>query len=110
MEAAILKQTLKMKIIKPNLFLKNSHNHIHLTNVTFVYYATNHFMEVFYDYCILFRNYWEKSNIHSELMTSQPYRFASSKPDISKFSIFNNFLVYSPICVKFAPNDFVLVK
>ena len=73
MEAAILKQTLKMKIIKLNLFLKNSHNHIHLTNVTFVYYANNHFMEVFYEYCILFRNYWEKINIHCKLVTSQPH-------------------------------------
>ena len=43
-EAAILKQTLKMKIIKLNLFLKNIHNHPHLTNVTFAYYANNHFM------------------------------------------------------------------
>ena len=25
---------------------------------------------------------------------------------LSKFSIFNNFLVYSPICMKFAPNSF----
>ena len=47
MEAAILKQILKMKNIKLNLFLKNNHNHTHLTNVTFTYYANNHFMEVF---------------------------------------------------------------
>ena len=61
MEAAILKQTLKMKNIKFNLFLKNNHNHTHLTNVTFAYYANNHFKEVFYEYCTLFRHYWEKS-------------------------------------------------
>ena len=36
-----------MKIIKLNLFLKNIHNHTHLTNVTFAPYANNHFMEDF---------------------------------------------------------------
>ena len=49
MEAAILKQTLKRKIIKLNLFLKNVHNHTHMTNVSSAYYANNHFMEVFYE-------------------------------------------------------------
>ena len=49
MEVVILKQTLKMKIIKLNLFLKIIHYHTHLTNVTFAYYAYNHFMEVFYE-------------------------------------------------------------
>ena len=105
---AILKQTLKTKIIKLMLFLKNSHYYIHLTNVTFVYYVNNHFMEVFYEYCILFRNHWETINIHCKLVTSQPHWFAGPQLDISKFSIFSNFLVYSPICVKFAPNDLVL--
>ena len=61
MEAAILKQILKMKIIKLNLFLKIIHNHTHLTNMTVAYYANNHFMEVFYEYYTLFRHYWEKS-------------------------------------------------
>ena len=51
----------------------------------------------------------EKKKIHilCELVTSQPHWFASSQLDISKFSIANNFLVYSPICVKFAPNSSV---
>ena len=73
MEAAILKQTLKMKSIKLNLFLKSIHKHIHLTNVMFFNYANNHFMEVFYEYCTLFRHYWEKVNIYCELVTSQPH-------------------------------------
>ena len=74
-EAAILKRTLKMKSIKLNLFLKNIHNHTNLTNLTFVCYANNHFMEVFYEYCALFRHYWEKINIHRELhvVMSQPH-------------------------------------
>ena len=46
--AAILKQILKMKSVNLNLCLKNIHNHTHLTDVPFVYYANNHFMEVFY--------------------------------------------------------------
>ena len=34
--------------------------------------------------------------------------FVGSHLDISKFSIVNNFLIYSPICMKFAPNSSVL--
>ena len=44
MEAAILKQTLKLKIIKLNLFIKSMHTHLLLTNVIFVYYVNSHFM------------------------------------------------------------------
>ena len=39
---------------------------------------------------------------------SQPHRFSGSQLDNIKFSIFNNFHVYSPICMKFAPNGVVL--
>ena len=44
MEAAILKLTLKLKIIKLNLFLKSMHTPTQFTNVIFVYYVNNHFM------------------------------------------------------------------
>ena len=37
MEPAILKQTLKLKIIKLNLFLKNMQTHAHLTNAMLVF-------------------------------------------------------------------------
>ena len=37
--AAILKQTLKLKIIKLNLFIKCMHTHLQLTTVIFVYYV-----------------------------------------------------------------------
>ena len=39
---------------------------------------------------------------------SQPYWFSGSQLDISKFSVFNSFFVYSPICMKFAPDSLVL--
>ena len=58
--------------------------------------------------------YWalleKKINIHYELVTSQTHWFFGSKLDFSKFSIFNNFLVYSSICMKFAPKSLVLEK
>ena len=34
-------------------------------------------------------------------MTSNPHWFSCSQLDFSKFSVFNNFLVYSTICMKF---------
>ena len=49
----------------------------------------------------------KKINSHCELVTSQPHWFFGSQPDISKFSILNNFLIYCPICMKFAPNSLV---
>ena len=52
---------IKLKIIKHNLFLKSMHTHTHLTNVIFVYYANNHFMELFYECCTFIRHYWTKS-------------------------------------------------
>ena len=61
MEAAILKQTFKPKIIKLNVCLKNIYTHMYLTNVIFVYYVNNHFMELFYEYYTFILNYWEKS-------------------------------------------------
>ena len=57
MEAAILNKREKYK----TQFISQKYSyHSHLTNVTFVYYANNHFMEVFYEYCTLFRQYCEK--------------------------------------------------
>ena len=50
----------------------------------------------------------EKININSEVVTSQPHWFSGSQLYISKFSIFNNFLVYCPIFMKLAPNSLVL--
>ena len=38
----------KLKIIKPNLFLKSMHAHTHLTIVILVYSANNNFMGLFY--------------------------------------------------------------
>ena len=73
MGAAILKYTLKLKIIKLKLFLKNMQTHAHLTNVILVYYATNHFVGLFYEYCYFIRQLLEKINIHCELVTSQPH-------------------------------------
>ena len=52
--AAILKQTLKMKILKLSLFLKNIHNHTHLTNVTFAYYAKKSFFGGYFMNIILY--------------------------------------------------------
>ena len=84
------------------------HTHTHLTNVIFVYYANIHFIELFYEFCTFIRHYWKKKiNSHCELVTSQPHWFSGSQPDISKFSILNNFLIYCPICMKFAPNRLV---
>ena len=88
MEAAILKLSLKFKIMKLNLFLKKMHTHILLTVTMFAYYVNNQY--------------------HCELATSQPHWFSGSQVDISKFSIVNNFRLYSPICMKFAPNSLVL--
>ena len=79
-----------------------------LTNVIFVYYANNHLIGLFHEFCTLVRHYWKNINIHGELVTSQPHWFSSSLLEISKFSIFNNFLIYCPICMKFAPNSLVL--
>ena len=74
--AAILKLILNLKIIKLNLFLKSMHTRTHLTNVLFVYYANNHFLWLFYGFCIFIRHYWKtKINIHCELVTSQPHWF-----------------------------------
>ena len=53
-------------------------------------------------------HYWKKINIHCELVMSQPHWFSGSQLGFSKVSIFDNFLVYSPICMKFAPNSLVL--
>ena len=58
----------------------------------------------------------KKINIHCELVTSQPHWFSGSQLDIFKFSVFNNFLVYSldlhKICTKQFGfrNAFILVK
>ena len=85
------------------------HTHTHLTNMNFVYYANNHFMGLFYEFCTFIRHYWKKINIHCELVTSQPHWFSGSQLDISNFQlIFNNFLIYCLICMKFAPNSLVL--
>ena len=46
--------------------------------------------------------------MHCELVTSQHHWFSGSPLDISKFSNVNNFLVYSPICIKFVPKSLVL--
>ena len=65
---------LKLKIIKPNLFLKRMHTLTHLTTVTLVYYANNNFMGLFYELCTSIRHYWRKKiNMHCELVTSQPH-------------------------------------
>ena len=107
----VFKMAAILKIIKLNLFLKSMPTHAHLTNVMLVCYATNHFVELFYEYCSFIRHYWKKKkkiNILCELVTSQPHWFAGSQLDISKFSIANNFLVYCPICMKFVPNSLVL--
>ena len=82
--------------------------HAHLTHVILVYYATNHFVGLFYEYCLFIRQLLEKINIHCELVMSQPHWFAGSQLDISKFSMVNNFLVYYLICMKFEPNSLVL--
>ena len=79
-------------------------SHTHLTTVILVYYANNNFMGLFYESCTSFRQYWGKNQTHCELVTSQP----RSQLDSFNFSIFNNFLVYHPICMKFAPNCLVL--
>ena len=47
MEAAILKSSLKFKIMKLNLFLKNMHTQTLLTTTIFAYYVNNHFMWLF---------------------------------------------------------------
>ena len=73
--------------------------------VIFFYHANNHFMVLIYENCTFRRIYWNKINIQCELVTSQPHWFVGSQHGISKFSIFNNFLVYRPICIKFAPNS-----
>ena len=39
----------------------------------------------------------EKINIHCGVVTSQPHWFSGPQLDISKFSVFNHFLVYSQI-------------
>ena len=98
--AAILKQILKPKSMKLNLCLKN----IHLCLLCKWLF----FMELFYEYCTFIRHYWKKkSNVHCELVTSQPHWFSGSQLDISKCSIFNNFLVFSPICMKFVRKSLV---
>ena len=50
----------------------------------------------------------KKMNIRCEVVMSQPHRFSGSQLDISKFSFFINFHVYSLICMKFAPNSLIL--
>ena len=46
-EAAILKLSLKFKIMKLNLFLKKTwHTHTLLTITIFAYYVNNHFMRL----------------------------------------------------------------
>ena len=49
MEAAILKLSLKFKIIKLNLSLKNMYTHKLLTTAIFAYYVNNHLMGLFYE-------------------------------------------------------------
>ena len=44
---------------------------------------------------------------HSE-DSDQTGQIPGSQLDFSKFSIFNNFLVYSPIGINFAPNNLIL--
>ena len=53
--------------------IKTEYHHAHLTNVILVYYAINHFMGLFYEYCSFNRHYWKKINIHCELVMSQPH-------------------------------------
>ena len=43
----------------------------------------------------------KQNDIHYELVTSQLHWSSGSQLDFSKYSIFNNFLVYSPIFMKF---------
>ena len=49
--------SLKLKIIKLNLFLKSMHNHKQFTNLIFVNYVNNNFMGLFYEYCTFIRHY-----------------------------------------------------
>ena len=37
------------------------------------FYATNHFVWLFYEYCSFIRHYWKKFNILCEPVTSQPH-------------------------------------
>ena len=92
---------------KTQFISQSMHTHTHLMDVIFVYHVNNHFMGKFYAYCTFIMHYWKKINIHCELMMSQPRWFSGSHLDISKLSIVNNFLVYSPICMKFSPNCLV---
>ena len=108
MEAAILKLTVNLKITKLNLFIKSMHTHTQMTNVIFVYYANNLFKGLVYEYYTFSRLYWGKNQYPPELVTSQPHWLAGSQLHISKFSVFNNFLVCSPICMRFTPNRLVL--
>ena len=47
MEAAILKLSLKFKIMKLNLFLKNMYTHTLSMTTIFAYYVYNQFMRLF---------------------------------------------------------------
>ena len=49
MDAAILKSTLKLKIMKLKLFLKNMHAYTFFTTSILVNYINNHFMGLFYE-------------------------------------------------------------
>ena len=85
-------------------FISQKHTYsIHLTNVIFVIMQIIILRELFYEFCTL-----EKINIHCELVTSQPHWFSGSQLDVSKFWIFNIFIICCPICMKFAPNSLVL--
>ena len=69
-EADILKLSVKFKIMKLNLFLKNMHTHTLLTTTIFAYNVNNHFKRVIEEQCSLVRYYWQKINIHYELEMS----------------------------------------
>ena len=49
MEATILKSTLKLKIMKLELFLKNMQTYTFLTTAILDNYVNNHFMGLFYE-------------------------------------------------------------
>ena len=106
MGATILKQTLEPKIIKLNLFRKSMHTS-DKGDLCFlcIYSIYGVILWILYFYKALVE---KKINIQCELVTSQPHWFSGSHLDLSLFSNFNNFQIYGPICMKFAPNSLVL--
>ena len=73
-----------------------------MSNVIFVYYVCNIFLGLVNEYYTFIRHYLETKSI------SQPHLLAGSQFHISKVPFCNNFLVYSPICMRFALNSLVL--